>query len=188
MIETTKQPVKQPTLNVKQTAKRRSKAKDSTVEMRSMLWPDLDESKLWLRQTNDGYTTLPRTMPLIMNLINDLSKSVNSGKSAPAGKAYLVLWCRVFDEAMVKIDNEAAAAVEAGYIGERNTTTWREHLRVLKDLGFIDYKPGTSGPCHYILIYNPYHVIKAHRKDIQEATYITLYQRALEIGATKDIR
>lgn len=67
-----------------------------------------------------------------MNLINDLSKSVAGGKSIPAGRAYLVLWCRVWDEAMVKIDSEAVAAAEAGYIGERNVTYTALYQRALE--------------------------------------------------------
>jgi hypothetical protein len=180
-------------LNVKQAATRRAKAQEGALKMRNMLWPDLDESKLWLRKNKKGeyakkgFTTLPRTMPLLMNLINDLSKSVNPGKSVPAGKAYLGLWCRVFDEGMVKIDNEAALAFEAGYTGERNVTTWREHMRVLKELGFIDYKEGPSGPCQYVLIFNPYHAVMALKGQIQPASFTALYQRAVEVGADEDM-
>jgi len=104
----------------------------------------------------------------------------------PAGKAYLVLWCRVFDEGVVKIEVEASAAREAGYVGERNVTTWREHLRVLKELGFIDYAAGLAGPYQFVLLLNPYHAVKALRDKgwVQQGAYTTLFQRAQEIGAT----
>ena len=174
-------------LNVKQQAKRKSKAQENTIKMREHLFPLVTEKDLWVRTIHDGYTTIPRTMPLFMNLINDMSKSVGTGKSVPAGKAYLALWCRVFDEGMIKIDNEAAAAVEAGYIGERNVTTWREHMRVLQELEFIVYAEGPSSPCQYILIYNPYNIIKKNKEKIQKASYTAIYQRALEIGAGKDM-
>lgn len=184
---TKKTPVLEQLLNVKQQITRRSKAKESTLKMRALLWPNLDETTLWNRHSKDGFTTLPRTMPLLIKLINDLSKTVNEGKSSPAGKAYLVLWCRVWDDSMmVRIDNEAAAAAEAGYTGERNITTWREHMNILKSLGFIDYKEGPGGPYQYVLIFNPYHVVKANKTKIQPLTYTTLYQRALEIGAAVD--
>lgn len=167
---------------------RRNKAKEGNLKMRGHLWPDLDPSSLWLREdkTRKGYTTMPRTIPLIVNLINDISKQVTGGKAVPAGKSYLVLWCRVFDEGFLKIDSEAAAALEAGYAGERNVTTWREHLSVLKDLGFIDCKDGPAGPYQYILLFNPYKVVKAlHAKGwVQQGAYTALYQRALDIGAT----
>ncbi len=44
------------------------------------------------------------------------------------------------DECLVKIDQEAFAAPEAGYTGERNVTTWREHFRMLEDLGLIGFE------------------------------------------------
>lgn len=175
-------------LNVKQAKKRLSKAKEGSLKMRKHLWPEVENSALWLREdlTKKGYTTMPRTMPLLINLIGDISKHVTDGKSVPAGKAYLVLWCRVFDEGFLKIDTEAVAAQEAGYTGERNVTTWREHLRVLKELGFIDAKEGATGPYQYILIFNPYLVVKALRKKgwVQQASYTALFERAAEIGAT----
>ncbi len=175
-------------LNEKQAKKRASKAKQSSLKMRAHLWPEIQDSALWLREddTRKGFTTMPRTMPMFVNLIQDVSKHVANGKSVPAGKSYLVLWCRVFDEGFLKIDQEATAALEAGYTGERNVTTWREHMRVLKDLGFIDCKPGPAGPCQYVLLLNPYAAVKVLRQKawLQEDTYTALFQRALEIGAT----
>lgn len=176
------------TLNLKQAKKRASKAKQGALKMRSHLWPGAKESDLWLREDDSrkGFTTIPRTIPMFINLIQDASKYVSGGKSIPAGRSYLVLWCRVFDEGFVKIEQEAAAALEAGYTGERNVTTWREHLRVLKDLGFIDFKSGPSGPCQYVLLWNPYLAAKALRQKgwLQEGAYTALLQRAIEIGAT----
>lgn len=175
-------------VDVRQGKTRRNKAKENTLQMRKHLWPDLQESDLWLREdrTRKGYTTIPRTIPLFMNLISDVSKHVTNGKAVPAGRTYLVLWCRVFDEGFLKIDNEAAAALEAGYSGERNVTTWREHMRVLKDLGFVDYKEGPAGPFQYVLILNPYRVAKALNAKgwVQQSSYTALFQRATDIGAT----
>lgn len=176
-----------PALTQKAARKRLSKAQKATLSMRKQLWPHITEDDLWLRADRNGFTTIPRTMPLFMELIAAASKRVTAGsKSVPAGKAYLVLWCRVFDEGLVKIEVEAAAAKEAGYLGERNVTTWREHLRVLKELGFIDYAAGLAGPCQFVLLLNPYHAVKAlHEKGwVQQEAYTTLFQRAQEIGAT----
>lgn len=189
-IMTTKTPatkaVKAAPLNAKQAKTRLSKAQKGTLAMRKQLWPTVTDDMLWLRHDKSGFTTIPRTMPLFIELINDASKQVTSGKSVPAGKSYLVLWSRVFDEGVVKIEVEAVAAMEAGYTGERNITTWREHLRVLKELGFIDYAEGPAGPCQYVLLLNPYHTAKKlhERGWVQKLTYTALYQRAMEIGAT----
>lgn len=176
-----------PVLSEKAAKKRLSKAQKATLAMRKQLWPHITDDHLWLRADRDGFTTIPRTMPLFMELIADASKQVTTGaKSVPAGKAYLVLWCRVFDEGLVKIEVEAAAAMEAGYTGERNVTTWREHLRVLKELGFIDYAGGLAGPCQFVLLLNPYHAAKAllAKGWVQKSAYDALFQRAQEIRAT----
>ena len=184
MVAATRQ---SPALTQKAARKRLSKAQKATLSMRKQLWPHITEDDLWLRADRTGFTTIPRTMPLFMELIAAASKRVTAGsKSVPAGKAYLVLWCRVFDEGLVKIEVEAAAAKEAGYLGERNVTTWREHLRVLKELGFIDYAAGLAGPCQFVLLLNPYHAVKALHEQgwVQQEAYTTLFQRAQEIGAT----
>ena len=173
-------------LNSKQVKKRISKAQQGTLALRKQLWPNVTDDMLWIRHDKSGFTTIPRTMPLFMELINDASKHVSKGKSVPAGKSYLVLWSRVFDEGMVKIEVEAVAAMEAGYTGERNISTWREHLRVLKELGFIDYAEGPAGPFQFVLLLNPYHAAKKlyEKKQVQNLTFTALYQRALEIRAT----
>lgn len=179
-----------PNLNKKQAGVRLSKAQKNAVAMRELLWPNLSKDQLWDRKVNNGFTTIPRTMPLLMEIISDASKRVTTGKSVPAGRAYLVLWCRVFDESFVKIESDATFAMEAGYIGERNVSTWREHLRVLKELGFIDYAPGSAGPNQYVLLFNPYSAVKAlkNKNWIQTDAYNALYQRALDIGADTELK
>ncbi|VVD87450.1 hypothetical protein [Pandoraea anhela] len=174
------------TPNVKQAKVRLKKVQKGTLALRKHHWPNVTEDELWIRHGKAGFTTIPRTLPLFIEIIDAASKQVASGKSVPAGRTYLVLWSRVFDEGLVKIEVEASAAREAGYVGERNITTWRQHLKVLADLGFIDVKEGAAGPCQFILMFNPYHVSrKLHAKGwIQKVTYDALFQRAIEIGAT----
>jgi len=180
--------VDSPKLNAKQLATRRNKAKEGNLKLCKELWPDVKDSELWLQEdrSKKGFVWMPRPMPLFINLINDASKHVTNEKSIPAGRTYLVLWCRVRDGAFLDIENEAAAALDAGYGGERNVATWRAHLKVLKDLGFIDFKAGPSGPCEFILLWNPYHVVKRLKAKglVQDAPYIAIRKRALEIGAT----
>jgi hypothetical protein len=174
-------------LNAKQFKARVTKTAKSALTMRQTLWPDVTDAQLWLRtdRTRKGFTTIPRGMPLFMEIIADASKRVGTGKSVPAGRSYLVLWCRVFDEGLVKIDDETTAAFEAGYRGERNITTWREHLKVLKDLGFIDFNAGPAGPSQFVLLLNPYHAVKRLQQKgwVQQLNFTALLDRALDIGA-----
>jgi hypothetical protein len=177
-------------LHQAQIKKRINKAKEGAIAMRQLLWPEITESELWLLsdRTTKGFSQLPRTMPILMNIIAEASKKVGK-KSVPAGKSYLALWCRAFDEGVVKIDNEMAAAYEAGYAGERALSTWREHLRVLKDLGFVDYRASAGGPMQFVLLLNPYQVVRKLRTKgwIDDLTFVKLAQRAVEIGAGKDL-
>lgn len=182
-----------PALNAKQGKRRLSKIQKTTIALREALWPTVTEDMLWLVRDRNGTTEkkgfveIPRTLPLFMEIIDAASKQVGpGGKSVPAGRAYLVLCSRVFDERLLKIDAEAEFAMEAGYRGERNISTWRQHLNVLRDLGFIDFKEGPAGPCQYVLLLNPYHAARTLQAKgwIQGVTYTALLQRALDIGAT----
>lgn len=175
---------------VKQLQKRVNKAKEASIAMRTMLWPEVTDGQLWLLddKTRVGFSQIPRTIPLLMGIISDTSKRL-TGKAIPAGRTYLVLWCRVFSEGFLKVESESAFAYEAGYSGERNVTTWREHLKILKTLGFIDYKEGPSGPMQYILLFNPYKVVKElhEKKLIPNTQYVAFFQRTTDIGATKEL-
>lgn len=169
-----------------QKTKKKSKAHRNAMKMREKMWPDLDEDTLWQRNLHDGYSSIPRTMSIMMNIIDDLAKK-HTGKSVPAGKTYFGLWCRVWDENMLIIENEASYAVEAGYLGERNVSTWRKHMKTLHELGFIDVKGGAYGPYNFILLLNPYLIMKKLENKISPQSFNLLMQRAIEIGADKDL-
>ena len=40
------------------------------LKLRDQLWPGLDEARLWTRLKKDGFTTIPRTMPLILQIMD----------------------------------------------------------------------------------------------------------------------
>jgi len=151
------------------------------LNLREKLWPALDKKTLWLRKERAGFTTVPRTMPLIMSIIDSMSK----GK--PLSSTYLELWCRAHDECLVTLTRQEELAFHAGFSGQRALTTWRDRVRTLAELGFIETKPGPSGNLSYALILNPYQIIKKHHSKthsgITEAAYNALQQRAIDIGA-----
>lgn len=165
-------------MNVKQIAKRRSKAQEKVDMLRKEMWPEVTDADLWHRLRNDGYTTIPRTMPILMNIIDDLSK----GK--PCGQTYFALWCRAFDESLLTIDNPIPLAAESGFGGERALSTWNQRMRMLKELGFIGSHEGNSGEFHYVLIFNPHVVVQRIRENIQNKRFMQLYERAIDVGAT----
>src|SRR5262245_8491422 len=90
----------------------------STVRLRQMqlrheLWPNIPDDALWLRKKSNGFTTIPRTIPLIMGIMDVLSK----GK--PVSSTYLDIWCRAFDECIVVLNKRTEMAFSAGFTGQR---------------------------------------------------------------------
>ena len=168
-------------VNKKQTVKRASKMTKRTLDLRTQLWPELDEAILWKRTTAKGFTTIPRTMPHMLDIMDNLA-----GKGTPVSKVYLSLWCRVFDEGMLEIKNYEDLAFEAGFSGQRAVTTWKQRMTLLVDLGFIQVEQGMRGQYDYVLLLNPYLILKSlyENKKIQKQKYIALFSRAQEVGAT----
>ena len=151
------------------------------LALRNKLWPGIKDDKLWLRKGKTGFTTIPRTMPLIMEIMDAMSK----GK--PVSTTYFDLWCRAYDECFVTLNKHREMAFHAGYSGQRAEQTWSNRIRILVKLYFIDIKPGPSGEMSYAIILNPYEVIKQHHQrktaGLREDLYNALLQRAIEIGA-----
>ena len=148
--------------------------------MRTELWPDVSDNFIWNRKQASGFTTMPRTMAYLMNIIDKLTKG------QPAGMTYLTIWCRLFSPGIVLLASEKQMAFEAGFTGERAVDTWRKRMRHLKKLGFIDYKPTTDHDFQWVLVFNPHHVILRLGSKVQERYRTAWRERAIEIGA-KDL-
>ena len=148
------------------------------LAMRQKLWPDISDAKLW--STTKGWLTVPRALPLVMRIMDVLA---NKGK--PVSPTYLDLWCRTYNDSFVIAAKPHEMAFYAGFSGQRAQNTWMGRIRQLVDLGFILTSEGASGPAHYILILNPYHVLKRHidNGNIQPAFANALAERMIEIGA-----
>jgi hypothetical protein len=150
------------------------------LAQRNALWPNA-EPHLWDRKANKGFATIPKTMPLVLQIMDELSK----GK--PLSATYLGLWCATWDNSMVNVAKHQEMAHGAGFSGQRAEYTWQGRMHLLRDLSFIDIKPGKSGPISHVLIWNPHHVIRRHHQrktlGLVEATYNALLDRALDIGA-----
>lgn len=150
------------------------------LEARAKIWPEVTNLMLWERTERDGFSTIPRTMPLIMNIMDGLA-----GKGFPVGQTYLELWCRLYDELFLTLNRPEEMAFFAGFTGQRAVRTWKDRVKRLAALGFIDLKSGPLGEMSYAIFFNPYHVIKrAYLNDqVAEDKYRALVIRANEIGA-----
>lgn len=159
--------------------KTRTKVARQKLALRDSLWPSLDQDKLWDRSKVDGWLSVPRALPLLMKIMDDLSK----GK--PVSSVYFDLWCRTYDDSFVIANKNREMAFFSGYTGERAERTWISRMRILEKLGFIDIKEGPNGPISYVLVYNPYRVVQKHVDDgkVNAASFNALKQRMIEIGA-----
>lgn len=147
------------------------------------LWgEDFDELKIWDRQENKGFTTIPRTLPYIIRIMDSMSE-----KGSPLGSTYLALWCRVFDEGFIEIKENKTIAYESGFTGQRAVHTWTGRMRMLNELGFIDAKSGPQGEFQYVILINPFAVIKEKYKGREKnEAYNALSARMVDVGATWD--
>lgn len=150
------------------------------LELRARLFPGITEAHLWNRKTHHGFTTIPRTLPLIMSILDDLA-------GMPVGSTYLELWCRSFDEAFVTLSKPREIAFHSGSTGQRQESTWRSKIKKLHELGFIEVAEGSAGIYSYALILNPYLVIRrlftVGGSHIPVDKYNALIDRAIEISA-----
>ena len=157
------------------------KMTERRLQLRSSLWPELKAGEFWNRKTKKGFTTIPRTMPYILQIIDSLSKNT------PASSTYFELWCRSFDEYIVDLKADREMAFAAGFTGQRAVQTWRLRLDILESYGFIKIAEGASGKYSHAAIPDPYRVIKRLRTQknslISGGIYNALAARAAEIGA-----
>lgn len=159
--------------------KRLSAIQKRYLALRNKFFPNVKDSDLWNRKQTDGWLTIPRTMPLILRIMDSLC----SGK--PVSSVYLELWCRTYELSFVVASKQREMAFYAGFAGERGESTWRSRMAELQKLGFIEAIEGPGGRYNYILIHDPHKVIeKLHtEKRIQAALYNALQERLTEIGA-----
>lgn len=158
----------------------KNKIADQQMQLRKTLWPDLAETELWHRKTSVGWLTVPRALPLVLRILDMLAD-----KGKPVSSTYLDLWCRTYDNSFLIASNPREMAYYAGFTGERAQHTWISRIRKLAELEFIRIEEGTSGPAHYILILNPFHIIRKYMdtNGLNQTAANTLAQRMIEIGA-----
>lgn len=147
------------------------------LQVRDGIWPDAS-SFAWDRKKEKGFCTIPRTLTLILTLIDHLQK----GKDA--SRVYFDLWCRAFDDYLIEISDEQALSYSSGYVSARGVRTWRERIIVLEKYGFIRIQKTGTKRYGAIFVVDPHKVVKKlHEKDqIPLNWWAAFTQRAAEIG------
>lgn len=169
--------------NGKQATAKRMKMAERAQQQMEIHFPDAPPAYLWHRKKNDGFTTLPRTLPIAMQAIDAQSKG------QPAGHTLFCLWARSPDHILVTIENPMTFACEAGFVGERAVDTWRKRMKKLRELLFIVTKPGPTGEFHYVLLINPNVAMERLRAAglVQDGIYARFLDRVADIGAFGEI-
>jgi hypothetical protein len=171
-----------PMANSKQSQTRRLKMAERAQQQLAIHFPEVASTLVWRRKSNDGFTTVPRTLPIAMQAIDDTTKG------APAGHSLFCLWARAPDHPLIMVEAPATFAAETGFKGERAVDTWRKRMRTLRDLEFVRTKPGPSGEFHFILLLNPNIAVERmrERKLVQDSLYGRFRDRVAEVGAAGD--
>jgi len=150
------------------------------LAMRDLHWPSM-EAWLWNRKAHKGFATIPKTMPLILKIMDEMTKG------APVSSTYLTLWCHTWDNSYVILNKHGDMANASGFGGQRGEHTWATRMKKLQELKFIDIKPGKSGPMGNAIIWNPHFILRWHQAvktpGLTAASYAALLETALEIGA-----
>ena len=149
--------------------------------LRDQLWPNAAD-QIWNRKSHKGFTTIPKTMPLIFMLMDSLSKA------APLSPTYFALWCSTWDNGFITLSKPKELAYASGFSSQRAEYTWAARMKRLQELGFIGIKPGRSGELGYAIIYNPHFALRRLNglgafKGALEGPYLALVDLALEVGA-----
>lgn len=134
------------------TMKSRRAIANSELDLRDSMWPEA-EDELWDRNLFGGFTTLPKTLPYVARIMDDLSKGF------PLSQTYLALWCATWDNAFVRLNRPADLAFAAGFAGERAERTWADRMRRLEALGFVKTRPSGASRLGFAFIPNPHTVI-----------------------------
>ena len=152
------------------------------IALRDTLWPSLDEDLLWTRHMYNGFATIPKAMPLMLSIMDDLAGG------QPVSGTYLELWCRTYDDCFAVLSRQEDIAFNSGFSGQRAVRTWKSRLKLLAELGFVKLASGPAGEYSYALILNPYLVIRdtytAGKSGVRTDKYNALVARSLEIADT----
>lgn len=162
------------------------------VELRDTFWPDA-EDRIWDRNRFDGYTTVPKTMPLLMRALDELSK----GK--PLGATYFALWCATWDNGFVRLGRTPDLAYASGFTGPRGARGWQERVKLLEAFGFVEIRPTGDQKLGLAFLPNPNVVLlrlwarkRSHKggpieppglAGLQDATASAFLERAIDISA-----
>ncbi len=156
---------------------KKSGAAQRREKLRDEYWSNEDP---WTGENDKGWFRAPRTIPLILSLLE--SKEL-SGNYDPT-KVYLELLARHIGEGLIEMASEQEHAFAAGYEGSRAVRSWQERMKVLEKNGFIKTRKVGNQQFRYVLIVHPTTVIQQLRDNekISQHWWDTYRSRQIQIG------
>jgi hypothetical protein len=174
------------------TTKKGKAVRSKDVELRDTYFADAAD-RLWDRNKHDGYATVPKTMPMVMRALDELSK----GK--PLGQTYFALFCATWDNGFVRLSRSPDLPYASGFTGPRGVRGWQERMKLLEGLGFVEIEASGAQKFGIAFLPNPNLVLldlwerkKAQGTGpydppalggLQEATMSAFLERAIDVGA-----
>jgi len=162
------------------------------IELRDTYFEDAGD-RIWDRTKHHGFATVPKTMPLLMRALDELSK----GK--PLGQTYFALFCATWDNGFVRLGRSTDLPYASGFTGPRGVRGWQERMKLLESFGFVeirasgDQKFGLAFlPNPNIILLNLWEKKMTQGKGpfepeglagLQEATMSAFLERAIDVGA-----
>ncbi|WP_394438976.1 hypothetical protein ACGGKE_14705 [Sphingobium naphthae] len=162
------------------------------IELRDTYFEDAAD-RLWDRAKHHGFATVPKTMPLLMRALDELSK----GK--PLGQTYFALFCATWDNGFVRLGRSTDLPYASGFTGARGIRGWQERMKLLESFGFVEIKASGDQKFGLAFLPNPNIVLlnlwekkKAQGKGpydplglggLQDSTMSAFLERAIDVGA-----
>lgn len=127
---------------------RRNSLQKKRRKLREELWPG---ERAWLSEEEKGFFLAPRTLPLILMILD--RKAVS--KALAPSSVYLELLSRHRGDGIIEFGYEEEHAAAAGYTGTQAKKSWRNRMKILEQHGFIKVKRSLGRQFGYGLIVHP---------------------------------
>lgn len=143
------------------------------------LWPN-DAANVWKGPDEIGYFCAPRTLPLVLSL---MQQQTISGNQDPA-PVYIDLMARNMGEGVIEMVSEEEHAYASGYSGNRATRTWRDRMKILEETGFIKVKARGGLKYGFVLLIHPTLVVQKLKGEgkVPDDWWVSYRTRQLETG------
>jgi len=163
----------------------KSKAAQDRARVRDEAFPG-SSHRIWPDHNGKGWAKVPRTLPVILRVLDD--KSIRRGDGALT-RTYLTLLSQNWDEGLIKVENEEEFARLSGFSGARAVRSWRERMQMLVELGFIEAK-ARYAPFGFVLIVHPLNAMRDLHiaGKISESDWLLFTEKHHACGATEPPR